>query len=210
MILVLLWAFNPLGSQSSFRGVYLKDIEGFGTGPITHYNYNLSSQLGMTMFMSGHGRTTPKVRALYSTALYDVTASIQYVDKTNKTYQDIATILGGESSAGVQSAVDSWGNIRIPNLQAQADYVAEDPHRWVDTPWLDSVQSYSSLVGDRIEGINRNFTGNTTFNITSSYQHFDVRRRSIASLTQDLMYKLTQTSALHGRSSKISTKQING
>jgi hypothetical protein len=91
-------------------------MEEFGTGPITHYNP--SSQLGLTMFTSGNGRTMPKVRALYTTALYDLTASIQYVDKTNESYRDFATIQGGESSAGVQAAVDSWGNFCIPNLQA--------------------------------------------------------------------------------------------
>ena len=146
-------------------------MEGFGTGPITQYNHNLSSQLVMTA-NSGSvmaGRSAPQVRAFYSTALCDITASIQYVDKSTRTYQDIATIQGGEGSTGVQAAVDSWGNVHMPNLQAQPDYNPDDPHRWLNIPWLESVQNYSSLVGDRIEGVDRNFTGNTTFNITSSY-----------------------------------------
>jgi hypothetical protein len=154
----------------------LRDQEGFGTGNIAYYNYNLSNQLGMTSIVMGSTRARPKLRALYAAALYDITSATQYVDKTNTTYEDIALMLGGESSAGIQAATDAWGNIRMPNLQALPEYDSEDPHRWVDVPWQDAVQNYSSLVGDRVEGINRNFTGNTTFNTTSSYQRFSVRQ----------------------------------
>jgi hypothetical protein len=119
-------------------------------------------------------RMRPKFRALYSAALYDITSATQYVDKTNTTYQDIAIMIGGESSAGVQAATDRWGNIKMPNLQALPKYNPEEPHNRVDVPWLDAVQNYSSLVGEGIAGIDRNLTGNTTFNATSSYQSFSV------------------------------------
>jgi hypothetical protein len=172
VVLLLLWAFNPLGSQSSFRGIYLTDSGGAGTGSITYYNYNISNQLGITSIYGGSSRFRPKLHALYSAAVYDVTSTTQYVDKTNSTYQDIAWSLGGERSAGVQAAADAWGNIRMPNLQALPGYDPENPHRWVNVPWRDAIQNYSGLVGDRIEGVNRKFTGNTTFNTTSSYQRF--------------------------------------
>jgi hypothetical protein len=129
----------------------------------------------MSSVYSSSMRFRPKLRSLYSAALYDITSATQYVDKANQTYQEIALMLGGEGSAGVQAAVDPWGNVRMPNLQALSNYDPEVPHRWVDVPWQDATQNYSSLVGDRVEGINWNFTGNTTFNTTSNYQRFSVR-----------------------------------
>ncbi|KAF1846268.1 uncharacterized protein K460DRAFT_406484 [Cucurbitaria berberidis CBS 394.84] len=171
--LILLWAFNPLGSQASFRGVYLQALKGSGAGQITYYNYNLSSQLGLTMYKGGSTRSRPTVRALYSAVLYDVIASTQYVNRTNATYEGNIVTLGGHQASGVQAAMDSWGNLRIPNLEYLANYDAQNPYRWLNTPWMESVQNYSSLIGDRVDGINRNFTGNTTFNVSSSYQNFN-------------------------------------
>jgi hypothetical protein len=175
VVLILLWAFNPLGSQSSFRGVYLKEMEGSGTGLMSYYNYNSSTQRDMSMFRAGSTRARPKIRALYSAAVYDAVSSLQYVDTTNATYQNTIMMLGGEKYAATQAGTDAWGNIRIPNLQALSDYNSEAPHQWVDVPWTETIQNYSSLAGDRIEGLKQNFTGNTTFTITSSYQGFDVR-----------------------------------
>jgi hypothetical protein len=157
----------------------LKEVVGSGVGRISYYNYNLSAQLRMTTFQSGSNRVMPKIRALYSAALYSAVSSTQYVDKTNSTYRDIVIMLGGEKATALQAAVDSWGNIRIPKLESLPDYDSGDPHRWVAVPWQDSVQNYASLIGDRIEGVDWNFTGNTTFNISSGYQHFDVSELSV-------------------------------
>jgi hypothetical protein len=175
VVLILLWAFNPLGSQSSFRGVYLQDMEGSGTGLMSYYNYNSSTQRDMSMFRAGSTRARPKIRALYSAAVYDAVSSVQYVDTTNATYENTIMMLGGDKYAATQAGTDAWGNIRIPNLQALSSYNSEDPHHWVDVPWTEKIQNYSSLAGDRVEGLKQNFTGNTTFTITSSYQSFDVR-----------------------------------
>jgi hypothetical protein len=64
--------------------------------------------------------------------------------------------------------------VRIPHLEYQDTFDANDPHAWISTPWSESVQNVQSLVGDVVHGINRTFTGNTTFNVTSSYQKFNV------------------------------------
>ena len=127
-------------------------------------------------------RIMPRIRALYSSALYDIASATQYVDKTNATYQDTVNTLGGESSAGVEAATDPWGNIRMPNLHALSGFDAREPHRWVDVPWRDSVQNYSSLVGEHLAGLERNLTGNTTFNTTASYLTFSVSDNSLALL----------------------------
>jgi hypothetical protein len=172
--LILLWAFNPLGSQSSFRGIYLQDRDGSGTGLMSYYNYNASTQREMSMFRSQSTRARPKIRALYSAAVYDAVSSVQYVDTTNSTYENTIMMLGGDNYAATQAGTDAWGNIRVPNLQALSGYNSDDPHRWVDVPWTERIQNYSSLAGERVEGLKQNFTGNTTFTITSSYQGFDV------------------------------------
>jgi hypothetical protein len=120
-------------------------------------------------------RIMPRIRALYSSALYDIASATQYVDKTNATYQDIIITLGGESSAGIQAATDPWGNVRMPSLHALSGFDANEPHRWVNVPWQDSVHNYSSLVGEHVAGLGRNFTGNTKLNTTASYLTFSVR-----------------------------------
>ncbi|UPX12110.1 uncharacterized protein EKO05_0002681 [Ascochyta rabiei] len=173
LVLVVLWAFNPLGSQASFRGIYLKDVIGYETGKITHYNPSLSLQMNLTMWSFGMQRTKPTTRALYSTLLYDIVPTIQYVDPSSASYQETMMKLGGPQSAAIQAAMDSWGNVRIPHLEYAAGYDPSNPHEWVSIPWTDAVQNYSSLMGARFEGVDRTITGNTTFNMTSSYQTLD-------------------------------------
>ncbi|RYN65030.1 hypothetical protein AA0117_g12232 [Alternaria alternata] len=170
--LLVLWAFNPLGSQSSFRGIYLRDREGSRPGNIAYYNHNISQQVQLNSMFNTATRIMPRIRALYSSALYDIASATQYVDKTNATYQDIIITLGGESSAGIQAATDPWGNVRMPSLHALSGFDANEPHRWVNVPWQDSVHNYSSLVGEHVAGLGRNFTGNTKFNTTASYLTF--------------------------------------
>lgn len=82
--------------------------------------------------------------------------------------------LGGPESAGMQAATDPWGNIRIPNIHDLTEYEPEDPFKWKNVPWTSGVQNYVSLVGDRIDGVESNFTGNTTFNFTSGLQNLNV------------------------------------
>jgi hypothetical protein len=176
IFLIVLWAFNPLGSQASFRGIYLKPLLGSGTGEVSYYNHNLTNQLGLTTWQAASTRSKPTVRALYTTTLYDITSSTQYVDPTNSTFQDLVVNLGGDQAASIEAAMDSWGNLRIPNIDYLSNFDPANPHQWVSTGWMQSVQNYSSLIGDQIQGVNRNFTGNTTFNITSSFQSFNVSK----------------------------------
>jgi len=170
--LLVLWLFNPLGSQASFRGVYLVNTVGHGTGKISYYSHNLSTQEGLSVFQGDTNK--PTIRSLYSAALYDATSNIQYVNNENTTFKTAVMKLGGPQSAGVQSAMDSWGNVRIPTLEHLDAYDAADPSKWIRPSWREHPQNYSSLVGDRFDGLDRSFTGNTTFNMTTSYQNFNV------------------------------------
>ncbi len=186
-VLVVLWAFNPLGSQASFRGIYLTDALGNGVGTITHYHPNLTVQVALSGLGGGSRRTKPLIRSLYSAALYDVTSNIQYADNENTTFQDRVMSLGGASAAGVQTAMDLWGNVRIPNIDYLSQYDPRQPHEWVSVPWREQPQNYSSLIGDRFDGLDRGFTGNTTFEMTSSYQHLNVSLLPLRRINQQLI-----------------------
>ena len=174
LVLLVLWAFNPLGSQASFRGIYLTDTVGHGTGKISYYDPNITVQVALSNFAGGSTRANPMIRGLYSAALYDVMSNIQYVDNDNTTFIETIMTLGGHQAAGVQAATDAWGNVRIPNIEYLDQYDPSHPHEWIQVPWRDQLQNYSSLVGDRFDGLDRSFTGNTTFSMTSSYQHLNV------------------------------------
>ncbi|KAH7073753.1 hypothetical protein BKA63DRAFT_554084 [Paraphoma chrysanthemicola] len=169
--LVLLWAFNPLGSQASFRSAYLQTGTGIAQGNITAYAPSLDTQLELSTFSTANTRS-PLIRALYSATLYDYVSNTQYVDPTNNVTQGIITLLGGPNSAAVQAATDAWGNVRIPNLEYHSEYDNSKPMQWLQTPWETKVLNYSSLLGEPVTGIDRNFTGNTSFTISSSYQSF--------------------------------------
>lgn len=177
LILVILWAFNPLGSQASFRGVYLTNNVGHGLDRISYYNNTLNTQMDLSVFVGGSTRTTPMIRALYSAALYDTLSTLQYVDHDNARYKSKIATLGGPQAAGVQAATDSWGNLRVPSIEYLSSYNPASPNEWLEVPWQNELQNYSSLVGDRFDGLDRSFTGNTTFNMSSTYQSLNVSSR---------------------------------
>jgi hypothetical protein len=167
--LLMLWAFNPLGSQASFRGVTLQSNIGTSQGNITFFSTNVTNQIYPFVDLG-----SSMTRSLYSSMLFDYTASTQYVDPNDTVRDDTVTILGGESSTAIQAATDIRGNVRIPSLEYLPNYDRNSPHRWLETPWDHRILNYSSLFGERIGGVDRSFTGNTSFTISSSYQHHDV------------------------------------
>jgi hypothetical protein len=172
--LILLWAFNPLGSQASFRGVQLRQEIGTSEGHITYYNPSIQVQEALTPFTHLRHRSKPTILALYSSTLYDYIASLQYVDLTDRRAKDVIDMLGGERTSAIQAAMDNWGNVRIPSLEYHPAYNLDDPYNWLETTWNEKMINFSSLVGDRVDGVDRAFTGNTTFQSSSSYQNFEV------------------------------------
>ncbi|KAF2646126.1 hypothetical protein P280DRAFT_475062 [Massarina eburnea CBS 473.64] len=120
-----------------------------------------------------NSRLEPTIRALYASTLYNLDSSIQYVDPTLKAARDVISVLGGEVPTGIQTSTDNWGNVRIPNHRYLSNYNSSDRHRWLEPPWDKKILNYSSLLDDRVEGVNRTFTGNTSFTIASSYHDFN-------------------------------------
>ncbi|KAH7116148.1 hypothetical protein B0J11DRAFT_118506 [Dendryphion nanum] len=174
LALVIIWAFNPLGSQASLRIAFPRKHFGITHQNITYYNASLETQMQLTYGLPKF-RDTPKVtiRTLYASVLVDYIASLQYVDPTHPETIKVVEALGGNRSAGSQASTDTWGNIRIPNLDYYSENTMKDSHGWLDVPWNEKILNYSSLLGDRVDGINRTFDGNTTFEKTSSYWRFN-------------------------------------
>jgi hypothetical protein len=128
--LLILWAFNPLGSQASFRGVTLQSNTGTSQGQNRYFSTNVTN-LVYPFIDLGSSMT----RALYSSMLFDYTASTQYVDPTDTVRDDTITILGGEGSAAIQAAMDIRGNVQIPNLKYLPEYDSNSPYQWLKTSW---------------------------------------------------------------------------
>jgi hypothetical protein len=171
---LILWAFNPLGSQASFRGIVLRPAVEHAQGRIAYRNPNFARQTMMNFFGFDRFRAAPYFRALYFTTLYDYTTSTQYVDPTGDAASAIVSLLGGERSAAIAAAMDPWDNVRIPSLRHLPAYNISQPHQWTESPWDTKVLNYSSLLGDRIKGLNRSMIGNTSFVALSVYQQFNV------------------------------------
>ncbi|KAF5488751.1 hypothetical protein CGCF413_v012368 [Colletotrichum fructicola] len=65
--------------------------------------------------------------------------------------------------------IDPWGNPRVPSLKHVAGYNASNPEKWLAVPWNQSVQNYSSLIGNHPYGIGSDLVGNVSFIINASY-----------------------------------------
>jgi hypothetical protein len=140
--LLLLWAFNPLGSQASLRGAHLRD--GFGsdiyTNNVTYMNPDFVGGMPASKLYRTDKFSTPPVRSLYTSAVFDIVSKIQYPNSHVSTslYNDIISTFGND--IGIRSATDSWSNIRIPLLEYLDLYDADDPRRWLHPSWLKYMQ----------------------------------------------------------------------
>ncbi|KAL3301200.1 hypothetical protein RB213_011657 [Colletotrichum asianum] len=168
--LLFVWAFNPLGSQSSFRSLYLQNQVMNLDGRVSYKDYTLKT--------IEHGALDgdvqwlyykPEVDAVYSSVLTSLTSGTQYCDSTCADYDNLINRWGGVQAAAAQMAIDPWGSPRVPSLKHVAGYNASDPEKWLAVPWTNSVQNYSSFIGSRIHGINSELTGNVSFLVNASY-----------------------------------------
>ncbi|KAF0324967.1 hypothetical protein GQ607_007860 [Colletotrichum asianum] len=157
--LLFVWAFNPLGSQSSFRSLYLQNQVMNLDGRVSYKDYTLKT--------IEHGALD--VDAVYSSVLTSLTSGTQYCDSTCADYDNLINRWGGVQAAAAQMAIDPWGSPRVPSLKHVAGYNASDPEKWLAVPWTNSVQNYSSFIGSRIHGINSELTGNVSFLVNASY-----------------------------------------
>jgi hypothetical protein len=143
LVLLILWAFSPLGSQSVLRMLrtQLEAVE--KASRVLYFSTDAQSWLALGPRSSPVGGASELHVGRYITTMY--------------------TALFLTSVSGKASPMDLWGNVKIPNLDINDDSwhnVSSDP----------GPDSYSALVGLPLNNITQ---GNATFSIESSYLHLE-------------------------------------
>ena len=139
LLLILLWMLSPFGGQASLRIPSLRSSPSISPIPVAYVDYD--SRYNMYTPGSWWSSYIESVRAIYSTALIDP-ESIK------------------------QSPRDSWGNLKIPVLEALGDYDPTNTSRWLPVSSA-SNPTYSSLIGLPLGSL---ATGtNLTFSIDTHY-----------------------------------------
>lgn len=111
-------------------------------------------------------------RVGYATAFASSDSGTQYVARDSSSFSDLLKKLGGQNSVAKLTAMDPWGNIRIPNLRRLPGYDAADPQRWVEVA-ATNLTNYSSLVGVPVGGLPAGSDENFTYVIGSKYHFFE-------------------------------------
>jgi hypothetical protein len=185
LCLILLWGLNPLGSQASFRGVYLKERFSDGFRNLTIADSSMLSrgsdlQLGLD--------SNAAANLVYTTAFAAIESSTQYVNRNSDAFQILIARLGGMKSVSQSTSMDPWGNVKMPNLKLLTGYDAKSPERWVDVPGGE-LTNYVSLIGVPVSGIPISSTENLTFTLSAPVDNLAVsnqRRLSLIPTSQKI------------------------
>ncbi|KAL0940025.1 uncharacterized protein CTRU02_206635 [Colletotrichum truncatum] len=142
-LLLILWAFSPLGTQSLLRMTALRLEPDINPAGIAYFDSNSASYL-----------TT------WSRSRDDMTSKLQ-MTATFRSLGSLYTTLVMTSETVKQDTMDLWGHIKIPYMKQTLE------EEWEDVPQDASAVDYSSLAGIPIKNIYRGF--NITFPLESSY-----------------------------------------
>lgn len=172
LLLIPLWAFNPLGSQASFRSVYLKEQFSSGTRLHSYQNnsFNYEAEQSALGSASGWESSQPMVRSLYGAALFSPDAGAQYSNGSADGFDDLIRRLGGVEQAF--DGTDLWQNVRVPDITTLPGYDAKNASAWVDVPRDAQVVNYTSIIGLPARDADASFSGNLSFAVNSSYHDF--------------------------------------
>ncbi|KAI1411309.1 hypothetical protein F5Y13DRAFT_191584 [Hypoxylon sp. FL1857] len=127
LILVAIWALSPIGGQASFRQMTI--------GP------KVSTETTNFTYMIPNGNL----------AQYDSSERNTYFSIINSLF--ISSLISPDSTK--QSAVDTWGNVKVPLIETYENSSTPDSQGWFTTG--DSNITYSSLVGLPVSGFGGNF-----------------------------------------------------
>lgn len=177
--LLLLWTFNPLGSQASFRAISLGNKQGNGARNLSYSDPSVFLDMNYLMNQYPGAQVLDAARVAYATAFASSDSGTQYVARDSSSFSELLRKLGGQNSVAKSTAMDPWGNIRIPNLRQLPGWDATDPQRWVDV-LAENVTNYSSLVGVPVGGIPTGSDENFTYVIASKYHYFEVSCWSVS------------------------------
>lgn len=143
--LLPLWAMSPIGGQGSLRLMYRANITDVNVHGLRYWD---NGPLGnaftyQTVAVGNDGAHTPSMRDIYSAGLM----------------QGINTKSG---------PLDQWRNVKIPRLPEDASKADSDG--WIPTPQdAAQVESYSSLFGLPIIGLDEFNDGDLHFTVETAY-----------------------------------------
>lgn len=137
--LLLIWAFSPIGGQSSLHLVAAGIRYEFSTVNITYYDTRSESVFAQN----------------------DVAVDI-YLPTINAIFQ--ASVM--EPPSAISSERDLWSNVKIPVLSSVAPPHALMSPNWTNIAFGQNL-SYSSLLGIPLSGLPRN--GRTNITLETSY-----------------------------------------
>jgi len=166
VMLVVIWAFSPFGTQSLLRMLATRAAYGSSMTEVAYFDTDGQSmapslvlpQFNLPMYLD---RSRDSVESIVGT-MYS--ANLMAPD---------ATKLG---------SMDLWGNVKIP-------FLTNKEESWQTTELSsddDGRHYYSSLAGLPIRGLER---GNTSFTLESSYTHFECEDMTEFE-TQEDMFKI--------------------
>lgn len=83
---IVLWSFNPLGSQASLRGIYIKERTSDGTRNLTIvFSFPLSRASDLELGLDSNAAAI----MVYATAFASIDSSTQYVDRNSENYLNL-------------------------------------------------------------------------------------------------------------------------
>ncbi|KAM0230831.1 hypothetical protein ACHAPO_008887 [Fusarium lateritium] len=150
LVLLLIWAFSPLGSQSVLRMLDSRLVQVNTDSGVTYFSTDAESQLASDL---PNGQESGEGQAI----------AFGYM-------KSMFTSLFLTSAASKSDPMDLWGNLKIPNLGITDD-------DWHDVPSGPGPDSYSALIGLPIVNVT---TGNVTFSIESSYLNLECYNMTIS------------------------------
>lgn len=128
LFLIVLWAFNPLGSQASLRSVRLVDQSTIQNGSVGYEN-SFAINPGIEW-----DELRPWNEMTYFSALESMEAATQYCNGSCSGFEELVEKLGGSSGAALRTAVDPWDSPRVPKLRRTPGYDPVDPGKWLNVP----------------------------------------------------------------------------
>jgi hypothetical protein len=191
IILLALWSISPLGSQASFRGVYLQ--ENLKTGildtPVSHAPADYFRESSILQFQADNFTRFNEMYIIgitrYQSATYLPEAYTQYSNSTGAQFNAKSSILKSQYGS---LGEDVWGNVRIPYIFSLPGYDERRMDEWLAVP-DDQIVNYTSLIGIPFGSRPDNVIGNISFVMNSSHHELEVWLPRLLRDPSDYVYR---------------------
>lgn len=181
-VLLILWAWSPLGGQAILRSMQLNDNTTSLYHQAVSYPINNLSSWSLDPFnsgVSGGGSIYNQFRAVLDAVFCSPDVALMHSNGTSIDFDDAVERAGGATQANKIAQMDIWHNVRVPFVHLLPEYDSDSPFSWTNVP-ADSVAPYSSLLGVPIRGVPAAKQGNSTMLIQTNYQTLSVNLCSVS------------------------------